>query len=673
VLDVVVRDKKGRPVRDLEAAQFEVGDNGEPVKISSFRLVDRSTEQDSAAGAGPKAADGAGKLDPARQIRLVTLLFERLGQDGRLLARRAALDLIKGAPEPNTYYAVFALDQRLSAIQQFTSDRGLLKSAIEHVTSGASTQFAADSERVKHELEEQIGKPANTNGESQVTQIDALAGPRGANASQVQMARMMLATLQFDQSISADQAGRASIFGLLSLVREQYRLPGRKTLLYFTEGLFVPDNLDEPFRAIISSANRANVSIYAIDSRGLQTGGENQSAADTLRSAADSSREQAQATDGAVRPDQAKVFDTAIASMRSNTNNSLVELAQGTGGFLVANSNDLRTPLRRINEDINSYYEIIYKPDIKEFDGSFRKISVKVARADAKVQSRSGYFALPSLGGAAVEPFEYAALRALDTRPLPHAFDFRSAALRFRPDGARVQYAIAFEVPNRNLGANTDPKTKAHAVHASFLALIKDAQGQVVDKVSRDIPAVVPDDKFAAFQNGKFIFTKQVDLAPGRYMLETAVVDRAGDRASARRAVLVVPAPAPHAPALSAVSVVRRLDAVQPHPFTSDPYEFPGGRVTPSLSDPVPSASPAMLYFVAYPMKDSSDKPAVTIEFLRNGTVVAQQSPPLAALDANGAVPMIVQAKLETGDYEVRVALTQGNLRVSQGVPLVVE
>jgi hypothetical protein len=80
-----------------------------------------------------------------------------------------------------------------------------------------------------------------------------------------------------------------------------------------------------------------------------------------------------------------------------------------------------------------------------------------------------------------------------------------------------------------------------------------------------------------------------------------------------------------------------------------------------------------MLYFVAYPMKDSSDKPAVTIEFLRNGTVVAQQSPPLAALDANGAVPMIVQAKLETGDYEVRVALTQGNLRVSQGVPLVVE
>ena len=60
------------------------------------------------------------------------------------------------------------------------------------------------------ELEEQIGKPANTNGQGQVAQIDAMTGAFSVKAPQA-MARMMLAMLQFDQSISAEQAGRASI------------------------------------------------------------------------------------------------------------------------------------------------------------------------------------------------------------------------------------------------------------------------------------------------------------------------------------------------------------------------------------------------------------------------------------------------------------------------------
>src|SRR6202035_1203438 len=75
VLDVVVRDKKGRTVRDLAPNEVEVTDNGEPVKITSFRLVERSEE---AAKAGAAAT-----LDPLKQIRLVTLVFERLGQEGR--------------------------------------------------------------------------------------------------------------------------------------------------------------------------------------------------------------------------------------------------------------------------------------------------------------------------------------------------------------------------------------------------------------------------------------------------------------------------------------------------------------------------------------------------------------------------------------------------------------
>src|ERR1700676_4783589 len=67
LLDVVVRDKKGKSLRDLEAANFHITDNGEPVKVTHFRLVDRAAEQ---ADAAKQAAPGAtpAKLDPLRQI-----------------------------------------------------------------------------------------------------------------------------------------------------------------------------------------------------------------------------------------------------------------------------------------------------------------------------------------------------------------------------------------------------------------------------------------------------------------------------------------------------------------------------------------------------------------------------------------------------------------------------
>ena len=73
LLDVVVRDKKGKSLRDLEGPNFHITDNGEPVKVNHFRLVDRSAQtSDAAAAATPGSAPA--KLDPLRQIRLVTLI-----------------------------------------------------------------------------------------------------------------------------------------------------------------------------------------------------------------------------------------------------------------------------------------------------------------------------------------------------------------------------------------------------------------------------------------------------------------------------------------------------------------------------------------------------------------------------------------------------------------------
>ena len=87
--------------------------------------------------------------------------------------------------------------------------------------------------------------------------------------------------------------------------------------------------------------------------------------------------------------------DNAENSGRANGQLRIRELAESTGGFLIGESNDLRGPLRRVNEEISSYYELTYNPGIQNYDGSFRKVSVTSSRKDVVIHSRNGYFALP--------------------------------------------------------------------------------------------------------------------------------------------------------------------------------------------------------------------------------------------------------------------------------------
>src|SRR5271169_1236643 len=118
VMDVVVRDKKGRLVKDLKETDFTVTDAGQTRPIKSFRIVE-GTEAISASG-------GRTQLDPLRQLRLITLVFQGGDQNAKKLARDAALELIKQELAQDVYVSVMAIDHRLQAIQPFTNDRQLL-------------------------------------------------------------------------------------------------------------------------------------------------------------------------------------------------------------------------------------------------------------------------------------------------------------------------------------------------------------------------------------------------------------------------------------------------------------------------------------------------------------------------------------------------------------------
>jgi hypothetical protein len=495
-------------------------------------------------------------------------------------------------------------------------------------------------------------------GASQAAVNSNGAAVDGAGMAAESMNRMIVDMLEFADNSSREQQGRFSIFGLWAIVKEQSRLPGRKAVFFFSEGLQLPNTVLHQFQSMVSAANRANVSIYAVDARGLNVTGDNAIGNDMInRSARVSQGQYRGSTGAAVTREDAMQFDRALDAIRANPQVALQELSESTGGFLIANMNDFRRPVQRVVEEMGSYYEIIYRPTNTNLDGGFRVIQVKVpGNSDAKIQARNGYFALPSWNGKPVSPFEVPLLNALQKRPAPREVDFRATVTPFRPG----QAVIVFDMPMRDLAFTLNAEKTSYRSHFSFLALIKDEQGQVVDKISRDIPVDEPAAKLDGFKQGRAIFTKPVHLPAGRYTLESAAADNEAGKIAARRVAVVVPPRGPFA--LSGLTLIRRVDKAPAEPDAGDPFVVLNNRVIPTLSDRVLNKA-FSLYFVVYPDPASSEKTMATLEFYKDDVKLGEGPVELTASLAGGSIPYIANIPADSfqpGLYEIRVIARQG-------------
>jgi VWFA-related protein len=469
-------------------------------------------------------------------------------------------------------------------------------------------------------------------------------------------------------------AGWRSLDGLLSLVQAQAALPGRKTVLLLSEGLVVPWQVEGMFQAIIAAANRANVSVYCVDVTGLSVQSPGTASADLLRTGARISKSQNMTATGDAAIDMFHQDDTVGMSLHANPQQAMAELAESTGGFLIANTNGTAKPMHKVMEDVRAHYELSYVPTSQNYDGHFRKIEVQVTRPGAQVHTRTGYFALPLLGGEVLQPFEMAALDALNAKPQPKTFAYRAQALAFRGARSAVQYSMVFQVPMQNMSYREDKQTAKLRTHISLLAVVKDPDGQVAAKVSRDLANDIPADKFEAFARGDLTFAQPLLLSPGRYTVETAVVDRENGAASVKRAALIV-SDRPGI-GLSELVPVRRVD-----PFDiprdggwnpADPLHFAGGKITPSLDGVFAAGTEIPLYMVVYPAP-TGGAPRISIEFLQNGKPVSSASPELPAPDASGAIPFMSGIQPPPGQYEIKVTARQGASAASRMIALRVQ
>src|SRR5262245_46166505 len=265
LLDVIARDKKGRPVRDLKPEELEIYEDGVRQTVGSFRLIEASGDTPGATIEAGRAKENAGyEIDSSRPVNLVTMVFDNLDVNGRRLARDAALDFINTGMRANVMVAVFVVNHRFYVLQPFTANREKLRQAVEAATGRAEKQYADVSQKIVEQLQiianaPDFGPPAgvpNQNSNQAAGAPTGLAATGlaptgigvGASPAEKAVAQITLSTLRAVEAAQLDQQARASIYTFMHIAREQRRLNGRKTVLYFSNGLQVPTHLTDAMR-----------------------------------------------------------------------------------------------------------------------------------------------------------------------------------------------------------------------------------------------------------------------------------------------------------------------------------------------------------------------------------------------------------------------------------------
>jgi VWFA-related protein len=675
VVDVVVRDHDGNPVLGLNEQDFELYEDRVRQDVGSFNSVAKGAPASSPAT--PASAAGADSAptpaSPAAAPEVVALVFDRMSPEARSLAHKAALGYVGDGKVANNIVAVFGIDLSLIFYQPFTRDADLLRKGIEAAGARSTSQYGSTAEQQRASAE-QAARSA-----SQVNNIGAQAGPGSSGQAaagpntDLEFATMQLRMLESFQSLERDQQGYATSNALVAIVSAMRATPGRKSVVFFSEGLSIPPNVQSQFISVIDAANRANVAIYPMDAAGLRTESTLKETSEGVAAAGQRTLNR-NPTDNATDQPMMFALERNEALLRADPQSGLGTLANQTGGFLIANSNDLRGGFSRIDTDMRNYYVLTYVPKNTSFDGRFREIDVKVRRPGLRVRARKGYFAVRVPAGAPVLANEAPALAALEQTPLPNAFPVRAMALRF-PEASRPGFVtVIVRVPATSVTFQPAEDKKTYTSDFLVLVRFKDDVGQVLEKMSQRYQINGPIEQIDNAKLGDVIFYRQPVLAPRVYTMETVVHDALAKKSTVRVSTVEVSDVDASALRLSSLVAIRKVEKVpESERVPGSPLYVGDQLLYPNMGEPISKAAAKELpfYFVAYPAAGANE-PTATIELYGNGQRLAEAPLPLTKADDGGRMAQVSRIPIDglaPGTYELRVTVKQGPQLASRSLP----
>ncbi|HEY1577601.1 MAG TPA: VWA domain-containing protein [Terracidiphilus sp.] len=479
--NVVVRDAKtGEFVRGLKQSDFSILENGKQQQISTFdfQSVDMATPLNEATvsglaagvnGTGTKAAVVASQED-LRNHRLIVMFFDLTSMQPEDLDRcvKAARDFLTNKMQPADLVALVSLGDTLKVDQDFTADKAVL---------------------------------ANEVGIYNGTQGQGFAEGATANSNQVEDATGYTP----DESEYNDLNTDRELFALRAISKSLEKVSVKKSLLYFSGGIS-RDGVENQasLRSAVNAAVRANLSVYSVDTRGLQ-------AVSPLGDASVGSTRGSGAFNGAAL--------TNNMNQNFATQEVMATLSSDTGGKAFFDSNDFAPAFAQVQKDTSAYYALGFHSANPSRDGKYRKLTIRLNRPGAKLEYRPGYYAPADFRHSGREDRERELEEQL-TSDLP-ATDIAVYldAMYFRLEENRFFVPVSLIVPGSQV-----PFVKGGDKDKATLDVI----GEVIDEVKRPIGSAREtvklnlDPSLQARQKN-IEYTTSFNLPPGKYHLKFVV------------------------------------------------------------------------------------------------------------------------------------------------------
>jgi VWFA-related protein len=401
VVDVVVTDKKGRPITDLNAEDFKIEENGKSQKVAVFTSPGANNVAVTPAPAGI-LSNRPENVGTAHVPTVLILDATNSPFKDQAYARYQMLKYVTERGQGVGQMAVVTLTDRLHVLQQFTSDPQILMMAFKNfrpqepiLRANATAPMSA--------------APPN------------IEGPGTGAANAIALAQGELASFSaFQSSYELDHRTVITIEAMRSLARMLGGLQGRKNVVWLTAGLpfdLLPEDrgiseeqmlADLPgqgrqrpvgvnaagtmaarqrelhaneIREVESRLANANIAIYPVDVRGLVGGAEGAASVSTGHS-------------GDPNGARLAVEELSLSSNVEISQEAMKEVAAETGGRVYINQNEILQGVVLAAADEKASYTIGYYPENKKWDGKYRHIKVKVARDGAEARCRQGYFAI---------------------------------------------------------------------------------------------------------------------------------------------------------------------------------------------------------------------------------------------------------------------------------------
>ena len=617
---------------------------------------------------GPPPADKATQPSEEDYPSVTALVFDALSADAVGMCQKAALEYLPMTGSTATRVGVFATEPFVRPLQLYTDNPALVRNAVRRIVPAGTES--------KEQQREMLNALRDRRDQLETSRCRRAAPSRAARRRRPAPRRSAPSTSSRRSSAvrcgcsrrstpwiasSAVSPRRKSLFAILQSLTD---MPGRKTLIFFSEGLPASPALQAHLRSVVEAANRSNITVYAIDAAGLRA---ISGTADTRRELEEAGKErirQLSAANNYTEQPMIRAVEKAEDLMRFDSQGGLAELSEDTGGFLVRDTNDLRKAFQRIDEDQRFHYLLTYSPRNQKFDGTFRNITVKVTRPGTQVFARKGYRALRFAPTLPVLDYEAPALAALDAARLANGFAYQTAILNFpepqRPGLSPLLVRLKTDV----LTFDQDTTRNSYDAQATVVVRVRDAEGRVVHKMSQQYQLTGRLHEIASAKQGEILFFRTPELPPGLYTVESVVFDAIGARSSTRVSTLEVPTRTRRLQ-MSSVVCVNRVERVaaeakdQANPlYVGDMLLYPNG------GEPFSRAAQKELtfFYTVYPGATEGTLTA-NVELQHNGRVLVKMPVELGKPDAQGRIQQVGRlplTPLAPGTYQLHVVVGDG-------------